>query len=64
LNLEKGGISKSYTANIGWQGNYYSCNGFSVPFNDLSTGKWNATLVVNSDSKTGKAEQQITVEAK
>lgn len=61
--LVKGSASKTYTSDINWQGNYYSCEGFNVPYADLSAGTWELTVRADQGANTGSISQQITVEA-
>lgn len=63
VTLKKQSIVKTYSAEINWQGNYYSCAGFDVPYADLSPGAWELTISAAQGDNAGEASQDITVEA-
>lgn len=63
LTLTKDNSTKTYTANVEWLGTYYSCQGFDVPYTDLSVGEWQLTLSVRQDNNSGEASRAATVEA-
>lgn len=61
LILKKGAENKSYTSEVIWSGTYYTCEGFSVPFEDLSAGSWELKLSVNQGDKSGEIARTISV---
>lgn len=61
LSLEKNGITKSYTTEIVYAGNYYNCDALDVPITDLSVGLWHLTVRVTSDQRSGTASQDVEI---
>lgn len=59
--LKKNEIIKSYSVSVINAGNYYTCDGFEIPLEDLSTGPWNMTATVTSADRSGSANQTIEV---
>lgn len=63
VTLQKQTTTKTYSADITWQGNYYSCAGFDIPYADLTPGTWRLTVSATQDNNVGQTSQEITVEA-
>ncbi len=61
VTLSKNNIVKSYSASVISAGNYYTCDGFEIPFDDLTVGTWNLTVTVSSTDRTGSANQTVEV---
>lgn len=61
LNLSQNGNVKTFTANIINLGNYYGCEGFSVPVSSLSAGNWQLELLVANQNAKGSAKQEVTI---
>lgn len=61
ITLKQNEIAKSYSASVISAGNYYTCDGFEIPLEDLSTGPWNMTATVTSADRSGSANQNIEV---
>ncbi len=63
LTLTKDSVVKTYQSEVINKGTYYSCNGFDIPFSDLSVGEWNLKLDVINNGSSGTTQQIIKVEA-
>lgn len=63
ITMQKQSITKTYSTEITWQGNYYSCAGFDVPYADLSPGTWGMTVNVVQGNNLGTTSQDVVVEA-
>lgn len=63
LTLTRGSTVRTYSTDVTWLGTYYGCNGFDVPYSDLSVGDWNLKLVVTQNTNSGQASQMVSVEA-
>lgn len=61
VTLSINNIVKSYSASVISAGNYYTCDGFEIPFDDLTVGTWNLTVTVSSTDRTGSANQTVEV---
>ncbi len=51
LTITNGGQKNVQSADILYQSEYSSCEGFSIPVSMLGTGNWNIQLSVNSNGK-------------
>jgi len=56
LKLIKDSVVKTYTASVADFGSYYGCDGFSIPYSDLSNGKWQLTLTSGSGTISQSVE--------
>lgn len=61
VSATKNGVTKTYKPSVEFAGTYYSCN-YTIPFADLSVGKW--TVVVNVIDGSKKGELSNTVDIK
>ena len=61
VTLKQNEIAKSYSASVISAGNYYTCDGFEIPLEDLSFGSWHMTAAVTSADRSGSANQNIEV---
>ena len=61
ITLKQNETTKFYSASVISAGNYYTCDGFEIPLEDLATGSWNMTATVTSTDRTGSANQNIEV---
>jgi hypothetical protein len=61
MTLTQNEVTKSYSASVINAGNYYTCDGFEIPFEDLTVGTWNLTVTVTSTERTGSATQIVEV---
>lgn len=61
VTLTQNNITKSYSASVISAGNYYTCDGFEIPFDDLNVGTWGLIATVSSTDRTGSASQTVEV---
>lgn len=62
LILTKDSVVKNYSSVINLAGTYYSCDGFSVDFSELSIGNWHLVLEISQDGETSIVSQDIILE--
>jgi len=63
LSLTNSSNVKTYSANVVWRGTYYSCEGFDVPYGDVTPGTWQLKLSVTQDPNSGEVSKSIIVKA-
>lgn len=61
LSLTQGSAIKKYSAKVVNLGTYYGCEGFSVPFSDISVGKWQLNLAVDNGTINGNTSQEVQI---
>lgn len=62
VTLTQNEVTKSYSASVISAGNYYTCDGFEIPLEDLSVGSWNLVATITSAERTGTASQKVEVQ--
>lgn len=61
LNLKSTTSTIREEANIITSASTSTCEGFDIPTSELSSGKWNIEILLNSNNKTGKITGEIDV---
>lgn len=61
LSLKSATSTVEKEANIITSASTSTCEGFDIPINELSSGKWNIEILLNSNSKTGKITGEIDI---
>lgn len=59
--LTQNDIKKSYSSSVINAGNYYTCDGFEIPLDELGVGKWDLNATVTSTDRSGSASQTLEV---
>jgi hypothetical protein len=62
LHMTSGSQVIDKQAAIVQQGNYFSCDGFSIPYTDVTPGDWHMTLTVKTAEGSKSVDQTITVQ--
>jgi hypothetical protein len=62
ITLNQNEVTKSYSTSVISAGNYYTCDGFEIPLEDISVGSWNLTATVTSAERTGTTTQKVEVQ--
>jgi hypothetical protein len=61
LTLTKNGSTVTRTASVQAAASSSTCEGFDIPLNELSAGKWQMTIKFNSGSINGEVSQEVSV---
>lgn len=61
LTLTQSSTIKKYSAKVVNLGTYYGCEGFSVPFSEISVGKWQLNLSVDNGTINGNTSQEVQI---
>lgn len=61
LVLSKSETTKSYSSQVINMGRYFGCDGFDIPASDLSNGKWQINLTVDSGDGKGSTRQEVEI---
>lgn len=60
ITATKDTVVKNYSTNVDFSGTYYSCN-YTIPFSDLSLGKWSVLVKVTDGTKTGELSNIVDI---
>ena len=63
VTLTKEAITITKFANIILKSTFYGCDGFTIPYTELSPGSWNLNLMVSQNDKSNSFSKTVNVQA-